>query len=106
MKILIQIFVFLLFLSFAEQVKAKSWCKAIYNQNILPGELQKQINKCRNSDNFFLAIHSSYKNAGHLLNSFVAEYCDLNRRLLRTEPREGDPFFTIVCEFRKSKLRK
>ena len=63
-------------------------------------------NYTKNSDNFFLAIHSSYKNAGHLLNSFVAEYCDLNRRLLRTEPREGDPFFTIVCEFRKSNLRK
>ena len=91
MPIKILISSFLIF--FSEHVDAKSWCKAIYNQNILPGELQKQINKCRNSDNFFLAIHSSYKNAGHLLNSMVAEYCDLNRRLLRTEPREGDPFF-------------
>jgi hypothetical protein len=106
LKIFIKIFTFLVLLFFTELTYAKSWCKAIYNQNILPGELQKQINKCRNSDNFFLAIHSSYKNAGHLLNSFVAEYCDLNRRLLRTEPRAGDPFFTVVCEFRKSNLRK
>ena len=92
MKIPVKISIFFLLLFFSEQINAKSWCKAIY--------------KCKNSDNFFLAIHSSYKNAGHLLNSFVAEYCDLNRRLLRTEPREGDPFFTIVCEFRKSNLRK
>tara|TARA_A100001011_G_C14162081_1_gene778717 strand:+ start:555 stop:875 length:321 start_codon:yes stop_codon:yes gene_type:complete len=106
LKILTKFFIFFLLFSFSERINAKSWCKAVYNQNILPGELQKQINKCRNSDNFFLAIHSSYKNAGHLLNSFVAEYCDLNRRLLRTEPREGDPFFTIVCEFRKSNLRE
>ena len=106
MKKPIKIFIFLLFFSFSGEIKAKSWCKAIYSKDILPGELQKQINKCRNSDNFFLAVHSTYKNAGHLLNSFVAEYCDLNRRLLRTEPREGDPFFTVVCEFRKSNLRK
>tara|TARA_B100000963_G_scaffold358129_1_gene381990 strand:- start:235 stop:555 length:321 start_codon:yes stop_codon:yes gene_type:complete len=106
LKKTITIFTFFFLIFFSEISVAKSWCKAIYNQNILPGELQKQINKCRNSDNFFLAIHSSYKNAGHLLNSLVAEYCDLNRRLLRTEPREGDSFFTIVCEFRKSNLRK
>ena len=74
MKVLIKISILFFLLFFSEQINAKSWCKAIYNQNILPGELQKQINKCKNSDNFFLAIHSSYKNAGHLLNSFVAEF--------------------------------
>ena len=85
---------------------SRSWCKAVYMQDTLPGELQKQISKCKNSDNFFLAIHTTFKNAGHLLNSFIAEYCDLNRNLLTTEPRQGDPFFTVVCEFRKNNLRK
>ena len=32
---------------------SRSWCKAVYMQDTLPGELQKQISKCKNSDNFF-----------------------------------------------------
>jgi hypothetical protein len=93
-------------ISFNNELISRSWCKAVYKQNSLPGELQEQISKCKNSDNFFLAIHTSFKNAGHLLNSFIAEYCDLNRNLHISEPRPGDPFFTIVCEFRKHYIRE
>ena len=90
-------------------VRGDSWMIFSHKDSASEGskyELQKQINKCKNSDNFFLAIHTTFKNAGHLINSFIAEYCDLNRNLLTTEPRQGDPFFTVVCEFRKSNLRK
>ena len=78
-----------------------NWCKVIYNKEMSPGELQKQLKKCRNSDNFFLAIHTSYANAGHLLNTLIAESCALNREVMITEPRPGDPYFSAVCEFRR-----
>ena len=55
---------------------------------------------------FFLAIHTTYKNSGHLINSLIAQYCDIRRQIIKTNPREGDPFFTVVCEFRKNKIRK
>ncbi len=87
-------------------VNAGSWCKAIYKKNIEEGEFNRQISKCKNSDNFFLAIHTSYKNSGHLINSLIAQYCDIRRQILTTNPREGDPFFTVVCEFRKNNIRK
>ena len=71
MKILI---IFLILLVWINELNAGSWCKAIYNKDISDGEIKKQIKKCRNSDNFFLAIHSYYQNSGHLVNSFIAEY--------------------------------
>ena len=85
---------------------AGSWCKVVYVTEMTKGELQKQISKCRNSDNFFLAIHSSYSNAGNLLNGFIAELCNLNRRIVTSSPNEKDPFFSLVCEYKKNFLRK
>ena len=85
---------------------AGNWCKAIYKQDISEGDFQKQIRKCKNSDNFFLAIHTSYNNSGHLLNSLISELCDLRRNIVRSEPRKGDPYYTAVCEFRRHYLRK
>ena len=87
-------------------LRAGNWCKAIYHVDIEEGELNRQISKCKNSDNFFLAIHTTYKNSGHLINSLIAQYCDIRRQIIKTNPREGDPFFTVVCEFRKNKIRK
>lgn len=101
-KILILIF----FTFFSNEGFAGNWCKAIYTKEITEGDFQKQISKCRNSDNFFLAIHTSYNNAGHLLNSLISELCDLRRNTVRSEPRAGDPYFTVVCEFRRHYLRK
>ncbi|MEE2695269.1 MAG: hypothetical protein VX976_02805 [Pseudomonadota bacterium] len=69
------------------------------------GQLEAQISKCKNSDNFFLAIHTSYQNAGHLLNSLIAENCDVRREIISTEPRKGDPYFSAVCEYRRHKIR-
>lgn len=103
---LIKLILICFFVFYFDNSKSKSWCKAVYQQNTMPGELQKQINKCKNYDNFFLAIHSNFKNSGHLLNSFIAEYCDLKRTIHTSEPRQGDPFFTVVCEFRKNYLRE
>ena len=85
---------------------AGSWCKVLYGTEMTEGELQEQISKCRNSDNFFLAIHSSYSNAGNLLNGFTAELCNLNRRVITKSPNDKDPFFSLVCEYKKNFLRK
>ena len=98
--------VFLMLLFSISELKAGSWCKAVYNKDVSDGEINKQIKKCRNSDNFFLAIHSYYQNSGHLVNSFIAEYCDLRKQIITTDPRDGDPYFTVVCEFRRNNLRK
>ena len=103
MRILI---ILVTFLITANELSAGSWCKAVYNKDVSDGELSKQIKKCRNSDNFFLAIHSYYQNSSHLANSFIAEYCDLRKQIITTNPRDGDPYFTIVCEFRRNNLRK
>ena len=40
------------------------------------------------------------------INSFIAEYCDLRKQIITTNPRDGDPYFTVVCEFRRNNLRK
>ena len=85
---------------------AGNWCKAIYTKDISEGDFQAQISKCKNSDNFFLAIHTSYNNSGHLLNSLISELCDLRKNIVRSEPRQNDPYFTVVCEFRRHYLRK
>ena len=103
MKVFLTFIFFSLFMT--QKSNSASWCKVIYEKNIEPGDLQKQINKCKNSDNFFIAIHTSYLNAGHLLNTFVAELCDLNREILSTEPRTGDPYYSAVCEFRRHFIR-
>jgi hypothetical protein len=106
MKKKIQVILFFItFFSFNISQSA-NWCKVIYNKEISPGELQKQLKKCKNSDNFFLAIHTSYSNAGHLLNTLIAESCALNREIVVTEPRSGDPYFSAVCEFRRHQIRE
>ncbi len=87
------------------ELSAASWCKVIYNQETSDGQLKSQMSKCKNSDNLFLAIHSGFYNAGHLLNSMIAENCDLRRNILSIYPRQGDPYFTAVCEYRLHSLR-
>ena len=98
------VFCFLFF--FQDLAEAGNWCKVVYNKDITPGNLQEQISKCKNSDNFFIAIHTSYNNSGHLLNSLISEFCDLRKNVIKSEPRPRDPYFTAVCEFRKHFLRK
>ena len=84
---------------------AANWCKVIYNKETSDGEVKKQLSQCKNSDNIFIAINSGFSNSGHLLNSLIAENCDLRRKVLSTVPRKGDPYFTAVCEFRRHILR-
>ncbi|MEC8265832.1 MAG: hypothetical protein VX009_03345 [Pseudomonadota bacterium] len=105
MKLVIRMF-FFVFILISNHCFAGNWCKAIYSKDISEGEFQKQIGACKNSDNFFLAIHTSYNNSGHLLNSLISELCDLRRNIIRSEPRSGDPYYTVVCEFRRHYLRK
>ena len=79
------------------QFTAKIYLKEIFKNKLVNVKI---------SDNFFLAIHTSYNNSGHLLNSLISELCDLRRNIVRSEPRPNDPYFTAVCEFRRHYLRK
>ncbi len=99
-------FIFIIICVFSSTVQSGNWCKVIYSKEISDGDLKKQISKCKNSDNFFLAIHNSYANAGNLLNTLIAELCDLRKTVLKSEPVKGDPFYSSVCEFRKHFLRE
>ena len=100
-----RITIFLLIIFIAGKAEAGNWCKVIYNKETSEGELKNQLSKCKNSDNLFVAIHTSFINSGHLLNSLVAENCDLRREIITTNPRQGDPYFTAVCEHRKHFIR-
>ena len=106
MRKIILIIPLILFFFIPVSVKSGNWCKVVYNKDTSDGSLEAQLSKCRNSDNMFLAINSGYSNAGHLLNSMIAENCDLNREVITTQPRPGDPYFTSVCEYRSHKLRE
>ena len=100
------LFLVLFFLgSYSTNTFSANWCKVVYNQNTSDGKIKEELAKCKNSDNLFIAIHSGFQNAGHLLNSMIAENCDIRRNVLSTEPRSGDPYFSAVCEFRKHLLR-
>ena len=100
------LFLVLFFLgSYSTNTFSANWCKVVYNQNTSDGKIKEDLAKCKNSDNLFIAIHSGFQNAGHLLNSIIAENCDIRRNVLSTQPRSNDPYFTAVCEFRKHLLR-
>ena len=100
------LFLVLFFLgSYSTNTFSANWCKVVYNQNTSDGKINEDLAKCKNSDNLFIAIHSGFQNAGHLLNSMIAENCDIRRNVLSTQPRSDDPYFTAVCEFRKHLLR-
>ena len=103
-----KIILFLIFFflgSYSTNSFSANWCKVVYNQNTSDGKIKEELAKCKNSDNLFIAIHSGFQNAGHLLNSMIAENCDIRRNVLSTQPRSNDPYFTAVCEFRKHFLR-
>lgn len=84
---------------------AGNWCKVVYSQKTSEGQLKSQLSKCKNSDNIFIAIDSGFLNSGNLLNSMIAENCDLRRKVITSFPRKSDPYFTAVCEFRRNSLR-
>ena len=103
-----KIILFLVFFflgSYSNKTFSAHWCKVVYNQNTSDGKIKEDLAKCKNSDNLFIAIHSGFQNAGHLVNSMIAENCDIRRNVLSTQPRSDDPYFTAVCEFRKHLLR-
>ena len=63
------IYLILAFIFLFKGAESGHWCKVIYNKESKIGELKKQLTKCKNSDNIFIAIHSEFLNSGHLLNS-------------------------------------
>ena len=91
MKIIYFALIFFISMNF-NNVQSSNWCKVVYNQNASEGQINEDLAKCKNSDNLFIAIHSGFQNAGHLLNSMIAENCDIRRNILSTQPRSSDPY--------------
>ena len=101
---------FALIIMFYSQGFSGTWCKAVYpykEGNFYENEFQKQLQICKNNDNLFISINKQYTNASHLINAAIANYCDLNREILKSEPfNENDSFFSAVCTFRRHFLRE
>ena len=99
----------LFLLNIPKLVYSGTWCKAVYsfNEDFHVADFQKQISKCKNSDNFFVSISKNYKNASHILNATIANYCDLNRNIVKSKPENNeDTFYSAVCVFRNHFLRE
>ena len=102
--------ILILFVSFLwfKPTYSATWCKAIYpySKEASDGKFQKQLSLCRNSDNLFLSIHTNYKHAQHLLNASIANFCDLNRRIIVSSPQKENLYFSAVCVFKRHNLRE
>ena len=105
-----KLFILLILVSINKNSEAGTWCKAVYpykEGQFYENEFQKQLQICKNNDNLFISISKKYTNASHLINAAIANYCDLNRQVLKSEPHnENDSFFSAVCVFRKHYLRE
>ena len=101
--------VILLTLVFSRYSFAATWCKAIYqfSAEASDGNFNKQLDLCKNSDNIFISISSKYLNSMQLLHASIANFCDLNRQVIKTQSRKGDDsFHSVACVFKRHKLRK
>ena len=99
---------FLFLILFRSDLQSANWCKAIYqySEQAFDGNFQKQLSLCKSSDNLFLSIASKYKNASHLLNASIANYCDLNKQIIKSQTTKVEKsYYSAVCVFRKHKLR-
>ena len=105
-----KILILLILININKNTEAGTWCKAVYSYKegqFYENEFQKQLQICKNNDNLFISISKKYNNASHLINAAVANYCDLNRQVLKSEPQdENDSFFSAVCVFRRHFLRE
>tara|TARA_B100000989_G_scaffold103487_1_gene75762 strand:+ start:2502 stop:2834 length:333 start_codon:yes stop_codon:yes gene_type:complete len=85
------------------------WCKAIYpySEEASDGKFNKQLSLCKNSDNLFISISAKYINSSQLLHASIANFCDLNRQVVKTSSQTGDESFnSVACVFKKHTLRK
>lgn len=97
-------------LTYSEKSYSGTWCKAIYpfkESQFFENEFEKQLQVCKNNDNVFISISKKYTNASHLINAAIANYCDLNKKILKSEPYDNDDFyFSAVCVFRRHFIRE
>lgn len=101
-------YIIIVFFLFFKNSHSANWCKAIYkySDEAFDGNFQNQLSLCKNSDNLFVSISSKYKNSAHLLNATIANFCDLNRNIIKSESQNSDQsYFSAVCVFRKHNLR-
>ena len=105
-----KLFILLILVSINKNAEPGTWCKAVYpykEGQFYENEFQKQLQICKNNDNLFISISKKYTNASHLINAAIANYCDLNRQVLKSEPyNENDSCFSAVSVFRKHFLRE
>ena len=94
---------------FCNSSYSSQWCKAIYpySEEANDGKFNKQLSLCKNSDNLFISISDKYINASQLLHASIANFCDLNRQVVKTSTQKGDEaFHSVACVFKKHTLRK
>ena len=107
MRLKLFIIIFLTFFILESSVAA-TWCKAVYQFSVeaSDGNFNKQLDLCRNNDNVFISISSKYINSMQLLNASIANFCDLNRQVVKTESQNKDAFHSVACVFKRHILRK
>ena len=104
----LSLYIFFILFCVVKGSNASNWCKAIYkySDEAYDGNFQKQLSLCRNNDNLFVSISSKYKNSAHLLNATIANFCDLNKNIVRSQSEVSDQsYFSAVCVFRRHELR-
>tara|TARA_B100000989_G_C19509540_1_gene458245 strand:- start:265 stop:597 length:333 start_codon:yes stop_codon:yes gene_type:complete len=102
-------FVLAIFFCVSNLSHGSQWCKAIYpySEKANDGKFNKQLSLCRNSDNLFISISDKYINSLQLLHASIANFCDLNRQVVKTSSKKGEEsFHSVVCVFKKHSLRK
>ena len=85
------------------------WCKAIYpySEEASDGKFNRQLSLCKNSDNLFISISDKYINSLQLLHASIANFCDLNRQVVKSSSQKGnESFHSVACVFKKHTLRK
>ena len=90
-------FFFLSNLSYGSQ-----WCKAIYpySEEASDGKFNKQLSLC-------ISISDKYINSLQLLHASIANFCDLNRQVVKSSSQKGDEsFHSVACVFKKHTLRR
>lgn len=106
----LRLFIIILITFFlSKKSTSATWCKAVYkfSAEASDGNFNKQLDLCKNSDNVFISISSKYLNSLQLLHASIANFCDLNRQVIKTQSKKNNVnFHSVACVFKRHTLRK
>ena len=93
----------------SDLLHGSQWCKAVYpySEEANDGKFNKQLSLCKNSDNLFISISDKYINSLQLLHASIANFCDLNRQVVKSNSqKDKESFHSVACVFKKHTLRR